>query len=93
MFVQKWRAFSKGKYHVRAILIIWLYCQTIIERHKTVFQNGLTGTRRQIRSQVQLIRDERVVRDVLNGCDLCRKVEGLWYQSPAMAAFAKFRVN
>lgn len=47
----------------------------------------------QIRSQVQLIRDERVVRDVLNGCDLCRKVEGLWYQSPAMAAFTKFRVN
>lgn len=65
----------------------------ILEGHRRVFHDGLAETLTKVRSQKWLIKGRQVVKKVLKGYELCRKVTRSSYPQPTKATFPEFTIN
>ena len=65
----------------------------ILDCHERVHHCKVKGTLAQLRSRFWVTKGRQVVKKVINGCFLCRKLEGKPYSLPPTAPLPDFRVT
>ena len=65
----------------------------ILDCHQRVHHCKVKGTLAELRSRFWVTKGRQVVKKVINGCFLCRKLEGKPYSSPPEAPLPDFRVT
>ena len=70
------------------------YTDLVVRKaHQDVFHNGVRETLAQVRAKYWIVRGRQVVKGVVNKCNICRKLEGLPYQSPKLSQLPEGRVK
>ena len=64
----------------------------IEDAHERVFHNGIKETLAEVRSTFWIPKGRQAVKEVIRGCHLCRKLEGLAYPAPVTADLPDFQV-
>ena len=65
----------------------------ILKAHENVKHNGLRETFAETRSNYWNVRGRQLVKNYISKCPICKKLEGLPYNSPSTAPLPDFRVN
>ena len=65
----------------------------ILRAHERVFHNGTKETLTEIRSQYWITNGRAIVRKLIHGCLLCRRLEALAYAAPQPPPLPPFRVR
>ncbi len=65
----------------------------IKECHARVLHSGVRSTLAELRSRFWVLKGRQAVKNVLNRCVVCKKMEGRPFSSPSAASLPDFRVN
>ena len=84
-FVTKFPIWLPRDHHVTKLLVY--------EAHAKVGHNGLRETLTELRSMFWIVRGRQIVRSLISKCVICKRLEGLAYNSPSNAPLPNFRVN
>ena len=71
--------------HYVTKLLIW-------KAHHKVYHNKTPQTLAQFRTKFWITQGRQVIKRLLNGCNLCQKLEGLAYGAPSISQLPKSRV-
>lgn len=61
--------------------------------HERVMHNGVKETLVEVRARYWIVKGRQFVRQLLHGCVLCRKFDGVPYHAPPSPPLPEFRVN
>ena len=61
--------------------------------HESVHHNGVKETLTELRSRFWIVRGRQVVKKILHGCTICRRLQGKPYSPPIPPALPSFRVT
>ena len=61
--------------------------------HERVHHNGVKETLTELRSRFWIVRGRQVVKKILHGCTICRRLQGKPYSSPTAPALPPFRIT